>query len=234
MIRSSRIGLLLLGSLLIFCSCSNDEIGPDEDRVGFSYYPLKVGDWRIYQVNQSDYRIIGDTIEKAFLLREEIVDAFLNAEGDSTYVLHRSVFNTVSDQFELDSVWSVRRTSNHVIVVENNTPYVKLGFPIKDGLSWDGNVLNTLDEETFTMDELGEELTVGDMIFENTLRVVESDIRDTIIRFDQRYDYYSLRVGLVKKRSLILNYCSTVDCLGQGIVESGLDYEQEIVDYGPK
>ena len=162
------------------------------------------------------------------------MDAFLNAEGDSTYILHRSILDTISGEFELDSVWSVRRTPNQAIIVENNTPFVKMGFPVSEGLAWDGNVLNTMEEQIYTLDELGNELVFGNMVFGNTLRVVQSDVQDTIIRFDQKFDYYALNVGLVRKTNLILNYCSTVDCLGQGIVESGLELHQELTDYGPK
>jgi len=234
MIRSSRIliAILLLGYL--FSQCSNDEIGPDKDRVGFSYFPVEVGSWRAYDINRSTFLIIGDTLEESFQLREEIVDFFINAENDTTYILHRSIRGSESSDFVLDSVWSVRRTANQAIVIENNAPIVKLGFPIRDGLSWDANILNTLDEELYEMDEIGFELIVKDNSFNNTLRVVESDVQDTIIRFDQRFDHYAINIGLVKKTALILNYCSNVDCLGMGIIESGLEFEQELIDYGPK
>ena len=229
-----RYRLFLIGLIFLFSHCTNDEIGPDEDRVGFSFFPVEVGTWRTYDVNKISYRIIGDTLIENYQLREEIVDAFLNTEGDSTYVLHRSILDTISGEYELDSVWAVRRTPNQAIIVENNTPFVKMGFPIAEGLTWDGNVLNTLDEEVYTLDELGQELVFENMVLDNTLRVVLSDVQDTIIRFDQRFDYYALNVGLVRKRNLILNYCSTIDCLGEGIVESGLELRQELTDYGPK
>lgn len=234
MIRSSRFIIAAFILSFLFSQCSNDEIEPDFDRVGFSFFPVKVGNWRVYEVNRSTFRIFGDTLVENFQLREEIVDFFINSENDTTYILHRSKRLMDSDDFELDSVWSVRRTPNQAIVIENNAPIVKLGFPIKDGLSWDANVLNTMEEEIHEMDDLGFELTVGGITFTNTLRVIQSDVQDTIIRFDQRFDHYALNVGLIQSSGLILNYCSTIDCLGMGIVESGLNFEQELIDYGPK
>jgi hypothetical protein len=195
---------------------------------------VEVGSWRIFEVNSSTFRIIGDTVIENYQLREEIVDFFINVEKDTTWVLHRSILDPVTDLWELDSVWSVRRTPNHAIVVENNSAFVKIGFPVRDGLTWDGNVLNVKDEETYTIDGLGVELMTDTETFENVLKVVQSDVQDTIIRFDQRSEVYGLDIGLIRKKMLILNYCSTIDCLGDGIVESGIDFEMNLLDYGPK
>ena len=83
-------------------------------------------------------------------------------------------------------MWSVRRTPNQAIVTENNIPFVKIGFPVRDGLTWDGNVLNIMDEETYSIDGIGIPLTTENNTFNTTLNVIHSDVQDTIIRFDQR------------------------------------------------
>ena len=185
-------------------------------------------------MDQSTFRVVGDTIVESFQLREEIVDSFLNAENDTTYILHRSKLDTASGLWVIDSVWSVRRTLSQAIVVENNVPFVKLGFPVTEDLTWNGNGLNILDEELYAIDSLGVSRTLDVNEFPTTLKVVQSDIEDTIIRFDQRSEVYALGVGMIKKSKLVLNYCATVDCLGDGIVESGVVFDQELLDYGPK
>ena len=49
---------------------------------------------------------------------------------------------------------------------------------------------------------------------------------------DQRKEVYARGVGLIYHEIKQLHYCTADNCRGQEKVENGLDYKQEIIEYG--
>ncbi|MCZ6521759.1 MAG: hypothetical protein O6848_09720, partial [Bacteroidetes bacterium] len=137
--------------------------------------------------------------------------------------------------WSLDSVWTTRRTAIQGIVVENNTPFVKLVFPVDENKTGDGNVLNTKEFDEYQMVNVFREFVIDSLesiSFGNTITVIQNDFRDNITMNDVRTEVYAENIGLVYKNIEILQFCADPDCVGLEIVEVGRKLKQKIIDFG--
>ena len=203
-----------MGSMLslawIWIACTSDAVEPIDDQVGFNHFPLEVGDFRVFQIDEVLYNFDGQIDSNQFQIKELVADSVTNSEGGITFTIHR--FRRMSDtvSFTLDSVWTARRTPIQGIVVENNIPFVKLIFPVEEDLSWDGNVLNTLDFDEYVMMDVFQEFSPDSLngtTFSNTITVVQNDFQDQITRNDVRIEVYAKDIGLVYKELEQLSFC---------------------------
>ena len=133
--------------------------------------------------------------------------------------------------WDLDSVWTATKSFTNVVVVENNIAYVKLIFPVIDQKEWDGNAFNVFSKELYTYENTFEPVIIGDNSYQS-LKVIHSNISDTIVTTDIRNEIYAENIGLIYKESIILHYCADSECLGKKIIESGSEYRQELTGYG--
>ncbi len=225
----NRCNIYVCAFALTLISCS-DTLAPDPDKVGFNYFPLEIGEFRIYQVQKIKYSLFVPTDTAQYQLKEQVVDTF-STQNEINYILHRFSRDSSTDNWQLDSVWTARRTQNHAIVVENNIPFVKMVFPIRLNKVWDGNLFNASPPDEYQITDIGRSLVTPAGTFVNNLTVFENNDPDTLIFQDIRQSIYALNVGLVYKNSSILDFCNTEpSCLGT--LEFGTKFEQILTDYG--
>jgi len=220
--------LILLSATFLVCSCAESviEVEFSDDQ---SFFPLAVGQYRIFEVEEITFNLQGgDTSE--FLLRETLIDSFPNAENGFTYLLQRE--KMIDNQWVIDSVWTTRRNEQRAVVTENNQSFVKLLFPVSDNLTWDGNILNGRIEETYEMLVVGN-TTIGNNSFSNVIKVVHSDVPQNIVNQDERFELYADGIGLILKDYITLGFCtSNCEDIGVGAIESGRILNQVLVEYG--
>lgn len=222
--------LFLIGLLISLISCTSDTLEPDPQKVGFSYFPLQVGDFRIYQIHKEHFSIFAESDTTDYQLKELVADSFAT-QNEITFVLHRLSREQEQDPWQLDSVWTARRTANHAIVVENNIPFAKLVFPVAVNKTWDGNVFNTRLPDNYEITAVNTSFETPAGPFGNTLTVFENNDPDSLIFQDIRQVVYALDVGLIYKFSSILDFCNTSpECLGN--LETGTVFEQLLIEYG--
>jgi hypothetical protein len=219
---------LLTGVLVVACDSSDNDTSPG---TGTEYFPLKTGSYLVYDVSEIIYTLsVPETLQ--YQLKVAMVDKFLNSEGDSTFVIHRSRRNIAADNWTYQDTWSVRKNEREVVMSEGNVSYVKLKLPVRQNMEWDGNAYNTLGEDEYTLEELKVSKTYNNQTFEDCITVNQNDNDDFIVFLDQRKEVYAKDIGLVYKETTQLHYCTQDDCLGQQKVESGTIYEQTITTYG--
>lgn len=220
---------LYLGFLLVLLACT-DTLPPDPGGVGFTYFPLRVGDFRIYQVHREQFSIFAESDTVDFQIKELVVDSF-PAQNEFTYVLHRFSRSDESQSWELDSVWTARRTANHAVMVENNVPFARIVFPVEQDKVWDGNIFNSLSPDEYQITETQGNMQTIAGSFANTLTVTENNEPDTLIFQDIRTAVYARDIGLIYRFSSILDFCnSEPSCLGT--LEFGTKIEQTLIEYG--
>ena len=222
----------LLGVILILVFGCESSIHIDPESTGQAFYPINIGDYREYKVQEVKYTILNppDTIN--YFLKEQIGNSFSNQTGGITYTLNRFKRNDDSIPWEIDSVWTVIKSETNVVVSENNVPYAKLIFPVLDEKKWDGNAFNILEEELYTYEDTFQPLSLNDNNFNSTLKVIQEFNPDSIVMRDLRSEIYAENVGLIYKESIILHYCTENECLGKQIIEQGVDFRQELIGYG--
>lgn len=229
--------LLILVAFTVI-SCGGDD--PVHREADAAYFPLRKGWYQLYSVDEIVYTL-GEPETLAYDLRVVVADSFANDLGGYTYVLHRSRRNAGAAAWQNLDTWSVRLTSQDVIVNEENTPYVMLRFPFSEGSTWNGNAYNNeinpntnTPEDLYTLSDIGKAYVVGDKTFNDCATVTMEDNEEFIVYFDKRIAVYSRGIGLVYQETTQLHYCTDTDqgCIGQQIVESGIIYKQTIQDYG--
>jgi hypothetical protein len=237
-----RSGVFIIVTLFSLLSCeTSPELATD---VGLDYFPLKVGAYQIYSIDETH---INQTIEQKSIyeLKLQVLDSSLNQEGGFSYTIQRQKRDNPGLPWKNIDAWTSRVAGRQAIVKEGNTSYVKIAFPTMNGLEWDGNSFNDLGGDqscgenkdrpcdTYSLESLGKEFVVADgMAFTETLTVVQNENMDLIVKQDVRKEVYAKGIGLIYKESVILEYCSTDDCKGDQKVDKGLRYKQVIKEYG--
>lgn len=216
--------------VLISLGCSESIIIPETAESDLNFFPVQTGQYRIYDVDEVIFTVLSSDTSH-YELKESVVDSFLNTANSISYVVNRETRLTSSEPWSLDSVWTARISNTQAVLVENNVNIIKLVFPIEQGLSWNGNELNSRNEKQFTYD-----LNVPDTIlfenkFSNNLKVVQSDIPENLINRDERFEIYEKGVGLVIKSTITIEFCQ-MDCPETKSIESGRIFKATLKEYG--
>jgi hypothetical protein len=124
------------------------------------------------------------------------------------------------------------------VVTENNVPFIKLIFPLRTDLQWDGNALNSRLEDIYelqpTSDELRHEIESPiDSLLNNSITVLQESSQDTTLAKVEVLETYAENIGLFYKKTIRLQYCNTdTACIGQGIIEAGRKFRQTLIEHG--
>jgi len=202
--------------------------------MGYDYFPLQAGDYRIFEVADIRYTIQDGKDSSFYYLKEVVMDSSIDQMGETTYFIYQYKRLNPADPWEKEpvAVNMVKRSVTNLVVYEGNTPYVKLTFPVKSGLTWDGNAYNTRNATYYRYSDVETPETFMNRIDAPLIRVVQNDFDDQLIRRDQRNEIYVAGIGLVYKESSILEYCQESECFGQKEINSGTEFRQTLIEYG--
>ncbi|WKN44643.1 hypothetical protein [Tunicatimonas pelagia] len=229
----SLLWISLVGWLL---ACESETIEPSSARLGFSYFPIEVGNFREYAVQDISYSLLNEPDTQRYFLREVVADSFPGQGNELIYRLERFSRFFPDQAWVLDSVWTARVNTQRAVVVENNTPFIKLVFPFTNKLVWDGNALNAKSADRYelqtTPEALLEEIeSTIDTLLTQSITVVQSNV-SSLVSDSIFSETYVDNVGLFYKKSVNIAYCAEEDCLGQFIIDFGRDYRQTLTAYG--
>ncbi|HEX8037884.1 MAG TPA: hypothetical protein VF490_01980 [Chryseosolibacter sp.] len=199
---------------------------------GTEYFPLAKGQYQIYSVQEVHYLSGSEPRTLNYELMTVVADSFPSPDGQYIYVIHRSTRENDSMAWQALDTWSVRKEDSRVTVSEGNTPFVKMIFPVREGTRWDGNTFNTLGNDEYVLTSAGRPLEVNGMTFEKTATVEQERNGDLIVFRDERSEVYAFEVGLVKKEIIQFHYCTDDACLGQQVIDEGIEMKMEIKEYG--
>jgi hypothetical protein len=229
------LNILVVGVAVVVLSCDSSEEKPP---VNNNYFPLKTGVYQIYDVTEIVYEL-SDPDTFHYELKMVVVDSFANSNDGYTYVIHRSKKPEGESSWTYLDTWSAENDTKELVISEENIPYLKLKFPATLGKTWDGNTYNdetvpssNQHEDLYEIKETGKSLELGDVSLSEYVRVQQEDNQEFIVYFDKRNEIYAVDVGLVYREIEQLQYCTSADCLGDQVVESGIIYKQTITAYG--
>lgn len=229
----ARVHWIFALAALMGVACSSSMEVPNPNNLGYQYYPIEVGSYRIYDVVEVHFPFIGDSDTTRYQLKELIQGIYRQEREDTAYYLHRLTRRSAEVDWQLDSIWTVRKNPRSIVVVENNTPVIKLTFPVKVGASWDSNAMNAEESAVYAISKVGVVFEQNGLSFENTLQVVEENNMDTVINERYREAIYAENIGLVYKEARYIDYCATsVACLGEGIIVGGIKKIYTLREYG--
>jgi bifunctional DNA-binding transcriptional regulator/antitoxin component of YhaV-PrlF toxin-antitoxin module len=198
--------------LILMSACSNET----EDRnnsLGREYFPLEQGKYVIYE---SDSIVVDDGGTKTdtfrSFIKEEIGETFEDLEGKEANKIYRSFKRNISDKWELTDVWTAQLTDFNAQKTEENLRFVKFIFPPALNAKWNGNAyiveteyqeiagepIKIYEGRNSKIVETGEDFTVNNLYFENTVLVEQADF-ETAISIREAWERYAPNVGLVHK-----------------------------------
>ncbi|MEM7549840.1 MAG: hypothetical protein AAF363_09200 [Bacteroidota bacterium] len=227
-----RKGIVILLVLFGLTSCGDGDPEPFNLEQELEFFPLQTGFFRTYNVENVLFRNTGEVDTVRFFMKESVVDSFPNAESGFTYIINISNKENLEDPWEVDSVWTARRNTTNAVQTEENISFIKLVFPFEEGAIWNGNAFNNMGVDEYRMENVEQPMTLDSLSFEQTVTVIENDFEDGITIDDVRSETYSSNIGLIQRKQLFIQYNTSDEFLGLGVIEFGNDYEQNLIEYG--
>ncbi|MEO1628711.1 MAG: hypothetical protein AAFV25_26420, partial [Bacteroidota bacterium] len=179
------IPLLACALALGLTSC-NENTNVDDFEVDqkYEYFPLEIGKYFVYAVDSVVYDTLASGVvatPSSSFVREEITDTLRDNSGRLAYRIERSYRRNSDDPWQISDIWVSLRTDRQAERVEENLRYVKLVFPLIEGVGWNGNLF--IDETTlitiagesvelfkdwsYFADQVDVAETIGDIAFDN-------------------------------------------------------------------
>ncbi|WP_421895072.1 hypothetical protein [Marinoscillum sp.] len=225
MMRNSLILIFL--TFLLACDEEPSDISIEP---GYDFFPVKMGQYRTYWVEEVNFGAFGGDTSRYFL-SEVISDSLISGDGTVKYLVERSK-STDSITWKLDSIWTVHRFKDIMIVTENNVPYAKMAFPVIAGNRWDGNAFNAQPEKMYYYQAISQLTHLESTGASDFVQVIIEDIEENLVNQDERSETYAKGIGLVEKDYVTLQFCSA-NCGELGEIQSGRILKQNLVGYGP-
>lgn len=214
---------------LLIASCKPSEVVPDPAILGYDYAPLDSGRFFIYNVVSVKYDPV-NTVYDTFELKEEIAEAYQFGDEIRHVVKRFKREDSLSPwPSQPDSVWSISRDAYQLVKVENNIRFIKLIFPLEEGKRWNGNALNSSDEDDYQMERPGQPYSIDSDVYAETVKVVQNDNENKIDK-DYRIEVYAKNIGLIYIEKEVVDYDQTM--IGAQVIVNGIKYIQKLKSYG--
>ncbi|WP_439882827.1 hypothetical protein ACSX1A_06595 [Pontibacter sp. MBLB2868] len=241
MVNKALFVFLLLAVLAV--GCKENYVEPDKEALGLAYYPLEIGDYRIYNVLDIRYKFnVGDTTR--FQIKERVDTTFYDQSDKLTYKIIRSVRPNEGSEWVDDSVMVITKTESMLLLTKNNTKYVKLVFPVKEGAVWVGDAYNDHvapgwignkinGKEVYTYESVGQPFEVSGEVYPETTEVIHGDFKNDGVVYNDRKEVYAKGVGLIYSLYKRIDYCSTQGCnFAEGYKLQGHERYESLISYG--
>lgn len=210
------------------CQSGAPALSPDTA----DYFPIQTGQFTVYDVTEQRYSLTAAPVAQTYQLKETIGPAYTDVTGQLAYRLLRYRRSATGQTWQLDSVWSVRRTATEAIRTENGLDVVKFVFPATENVQWNANRLNASGPDTYQLRNVGQAVGVMGLSFDNTATVIQQ-ADSTLLGQDKRREIYARDVGLVYKEVSQVQYCTaTPGCLGTRQIIYGIQQTYQIRSYG--
>ncbi|MTB50968.1 hypothetical protein E1J53_0008325 [Lewinella sp. W8] len=215
MITRSLCLLALLASLLSFSGCEEEVLEPRNFSADFAYFPLAIGQTDFYRLDSIVlFNTVGGVIYDTTRLevRETLVDTFRTPDGHLWYRGERSERYVGETSWRPVEGFDVSLQNNQAIRREDNLPFVKLVFPVREGRRWNGNVgfdefrqiptggelLDVFAGWDYRYSEVDTPRDTLNLTFTESLLVDQANI-DNLIDYRQAYERYAPGVGLIER-----------------------------------
>ena len=154
----------------------------------------------------------------------------LNLENNYSYVLARYTRNSSYDDWEQDSLRRLEEKNNKFVrITENNESFIKLVFPVKNGIQWDGNAYNSRDALYYSIENAYDPYQLGDSAYSSTVTVINQYEPDKIVNYIEKLEVYALNIGLIYKQIVDLKYSTEESKLGQEWINEGIISKQVLI-----
>jgi hypothetical protein len=217
-----RLFFILFSLFLLLLACNNQEQVLDDFKLdlGKEYFPLKVGQFAIYQVDSIIFDPVGEKKidTTSFQVKEEIVSYYEAPDKKTIFIMERYERKDVSENWRITNVWSVYFVNNTLIRVEDNLRFVKLIFPVVPKKTWnpnanfDDDINITVAGETLKMfkdwiasvEKIEDELIINGLVFKDIAKILPVN-NENLIEYRYGIEQYAKNIGLIYRELWILD-----------------------------
>lgn len=188
----NKISYFILALFLYSCKKENYK----SFEIDYSFINLNCGHEIIYEVDSIhiDAEInVYDTIK--YFIKERIDTFFYNYSKTKIYRIERYVLN--NNIWNLIDVCSCYLQNNRYVKIEENVPYIKLIFPVKEGVEWNGNALNNFEKQNYKIDSV----TIVNNI--KICKVIHK-YYETLIDKYYVYEKYTQNIGMTERTEVLI------------------------------
>ena len=212
----------------VICSCKEDEMVITNAPYYF-YIPSDTGRWILYDVDSTyyyDFQNPSIIYHYTFQVIERIDSKYIDNEGRETLRLQRAKRDSAGAPWiNYTQIWTSNLSSARYEKMEENVRFVKLGFPIAFGKTWDGNAYNTLGKREYYYETIHEPLPLASFNFDSTITVFQG-YPANVIENKNGKEIFANHVGMVYKKYNEIEFDSIPNHLG------GVTYSYTINSYG--
>lgn len=218
--------------LWLITSCKLEEpcncIAPPKTGKDFFYPMLRQA--IIYDVQETQYALTSAPVIKNYQLKEVVASFFTETDGKESLRIERYRREKDTQNWAIDSVFLAKKEIDKALKSENNVTYVKLIFPVSEGLKWNGNAYNSLENDTYEIKKLNQSFQTNGQNFPKTLTVIQQN-DSTLVDLKRIIEVYAEGVGLIYQEKIKVSFCNSGDCLGKGKIDFGTKYIVKIKSY---
>jgi len=217
---------LLLFLLLCF-SCKKEKFATPVD-FGYSYIPVNVGHWVIYDVDSAATDVfIKKTNRYHYQIKEYFESVFKDNQDRNTLRIERYKRDNENQQWQIIDVWYANKTTRTYEKVEENIRFIRLTFPVLFGTQWNGNSFTEYPPQNYSYNSVDEPSILNGVKFDSTLTVMQQQKDSSLVSGDYAYEKYARNIGLIYKRFYQFRKTSVY-----GDTSKYIDYTYIIKEFG--
>ena len=238
--RKQSLLLSVFAFAVLVFSCKKDKIIKPSSP-SYNYFPTEQGKYVIYNVDSVVHSTNDNNNDDSvstyhFQLKYVVDSSFNDLERKRRQVLAIYYRDSLNTTWTIRNVWSQLLTSSSAYRYEDNIPYHRLAFPINTTIRWDGNDMNTYDEEQYEYEDIHSSSEMSSMDFNHVTTTLQFDSTITILQVDDLNfiekiygkEAYAENVGMIYHQRDELSFN------GVGQISSGTEYKMTVQDYGPR
>ena len=219
---------IIISFLFVACENINSNLPPSQDGGKF-FYP-NIGQSVVYDVEDTQYELTGKFTVKTYQLKESIASIFKDLEGKEALRIERYRRENDSQKWTIDSVFIAKKEIDKALKTENNVTYVKIIFPIKEGVKWNGNAYNSLGNDIYELKKANQSFQTNGQKFDNTFSIIQQN-DSTLVDLKRRIEVYAENIGMIYQEKTNVLYCNSGDCLGKGKIDFGTKHILKFRNY---
>lgn len=222
-----------------FISCKKKVVTQPD--LGYNYAPVTIGKYIIYDVDSVVYDDFNkDTTYFKYRIKEKLEETFKDNAGRDAFKMVRYIkfYDPAvpydNQNWTIKDVWTYTRTKTNLEVVEEDVKFIKLAFPIKQNLTWNGNAQNTFGEQNYKYLSINLKDNINGTRFDSVVFVEQLDDKNkNAIQRKYFVEKYAKNVGLVYREIKDL-YSNTVipGLTVEQRIEKGVTYKLIYVSHG--
>ncbi len=232
---------------LLLAACAKEQTFVAPLPLQTDYYPVAVGNVRIYAVADSSWVVTVPSVVN-YEVRETVTGTYADAAGQPVFQIQRATRPTASSPWTNDSVFSVRLNNQTVVLNRANRPSVELIFPVREGRTWNYSAYgagpaDTLSDTTRAYRRVGKPFVTA-AVPNGAARTYDRTLTTTDIGLAEDDNLYNLKtyeqvfaqgVGPVFRRRRRYNYTdgNGASTPVPGVIYSGQARIETLIDFKP-